>query len=314
MKLVITAPALCQPSYGWFVKEAEAYFDVVVTASGGKEGLMAVWEDADAVIAGSEPYDAELIAKAPETLKVISRHGVGCDAIDIAAASARGIRVCRAAGGNAASVAETVLGMMLNLARNLNEQDRLVRTGAWVRKPGHELGGRKAGIAGYGAAGKQVAVCCRAFGMEVLAFDPYKDPEQMRKEDVCPVTWEELLKESDVITLHMPASPDGKPVMDQAAIAAMKKGSYLINCARGSLVDEDALYEALAGGHLAGAGLDVYRTEPLRESRLFTLDNVILTPHQAGNADEAVSRMGRMALENAAAVLRQDAAIENAVN
>lgn len=303
MKLVITAPMLCRPPYDVLAKEAEAYFDTVVTAGGGREELTSVWEDADAIIAGSETYDAELLKAAPDSLKVISRHGVGCDAIDMATAGARGITVCKAAGGNAASVADNVLGMMLNLARNLNMQDRLLRTGAWVRRPGHELGGRKVGIVGYGAAGRAVAVRCRAFDMEVLAYDPYINAVQAEREGVRAADWQTLLKESDVITLHMPASPDGKPVMDAAAFARMKQGAYLINCARGSLVDEEALYEALISGRLAGAGLDVYQKEPLRESPLFALDQVILTPHQAGNAAEAVTRMGRMALENAVAVL-----------
>lgn len=303
MKLIITAPMLCAPPYNGLVREAEAYFDTVVTVSGGREELVSVWDGADAIIAGSEKYDAELVAAAPDSLKVISRHGVGCDAIDMAATRERGIRVCKAAGGNADSVADNVLGMMLNLVRNMNEQDRLLRTGAWVRKPGHELGGHKVGIAGYGATGKAVAVRCRAFGMEILVYDPCINTMQAEEEGVRIVEWHTLLEESDVVTLHMPASPDGKPVMDAAAFSRMKKGAYLINCARGSLVDEAALYEALTDGHLAGAGLDVYQKEPLRESPLFALDHVILTPHQAGNAAEAVMRMGRMALENAVAVL-----------
>ncbi len=268
---------------------AEAGLEVVERAGLAGDELASALRDCDALIvrSGTE-VTAEAIAAA-DRLKVIGRAGAGVDNIDLDAATRRGIVVMNTPGGNTVSACELTLAMMLALARRLPQATARVKAGEWPRKEfqGVELQGKRLGIIGLGRIGSEVARRAQAFGMEVVAYDPYVPAERARRLEIRPVALAELLATSDVITIHTPGSADTDGLLDAAAFAAMKDGVLLVNCARGSIVDEAALAEALRRGTVAGAALDVFRTEPPSDNPLLAFDQVIATPHVGATTLEA---------------------------
>lgn len=266
--------------------------------------LLEAWDGVDAVVCGAELIDGEMLAKAPKSLRVLSRYGVGCDSIDCAAAARRGITVCNTPGANTVSVADLAMGLILCAVRQIPYHDLHTRRGEWRRfYPTCELEGKTLGIIGFGTIGKQVARRAFGFGMDIQANDVCFDQEAAALYHVKEVSLDEFLATSDVVSLHAPGSPETYHLINADTLRKMKRGAYLVNTARGSLIDEEALYEALTSGQLTGAGLDVYSREPIKESPLFELENVVLTPHQGAATVEASRNMGRMAVENAYAVL-----------
>jgi len=266
-------------------------------------------EEADAVIAGArEAYDAELLARA-KRLRVISRTGVGYDRIDVDAATRRGIVVTITPGALEESVADHTLLLLLAVARRLRELDAGTRAGRWTRVMGRELQGKRLGILGLGRIGRAVARRAQAFGMAVWAYDPVPDPAYARQHNIRLVDdWPTLVETVDVVSLHLPLTPSTRRLVDADFLARMRPGSLFINTARGGLVDQDALVEALAGGHLGGAGLDVFDPEPVSEAhpllaRLPADANVVLTPHVASYTAEASAAIARQAVNNALMVL-----------
>ena len=241
-----------------------------------------------AIITGLEPITEKIISNASK-LKVIGKHGIGVDNIDIGAAKKKGITVLNAPGTNKEAVADLVFGLMLSLARKIPNSDRQVRTGKWPKVFGQSVFGKTLGIIGLGAIGRSMVQRAKGFGMKVIAFDSYWDKEYAETNGVIYSNIDEILKEADFITLHVPLTAETKNSIGIEQLRNMKSTAYLINASRGGVVDEGALYAALKEGIIAGAGLDVFSTEPPIDSPLFELDNVILSPHMGGFTDGALA-------------------------
>jgi D-3-phosphoglycerate dehydrogenase / 2-oxoglutarate reductase len=257
-------------------------------------GLPAALADADALVVRSAvEVDAALMAQAPK-LRVIGRAGVGVDNIDAEAATRRGIVVMNTPGANAIAVAELTIGLMLALARKLPLANSTMHAGKWEKKSlqGAELRGKTLGILGLGRIGLEVARRARGFGIEIVGSDPFVAPAVARENGIKLVSAEDLFATADFLTLHVGLTPQTQGIINQKTLATMKKGVRIINCARGELVDDSSLLAALNSGHVAGAALDVFVEEPLRNSPYFGMDNVILTPHIAGSTVEAQEAVG----------------------
>lgn len=258
---------------------------------------------ADGYIAGLDYITREVIEQASETLKVISRYGAGVDRVDLEAARERGITVTNTPGTNATAVCELAFAHMLCLARSIPRLDKAVKNGEWPRNSGTELKGKTLGIIGFGAIGKNLAVRAKAFGMKVIAYDPYFDAAFAEREGVRRTELDGVIRESDFISLHVPLTAETKNMISENQIEMMKDGAYLINTARGGLIDEAAAARALRSGKLGGIGLDAFETEPVTDSALSGLDNVVMTPHTGAHTNEAVTAMGMMAVKNVIDVL-----------
>ncbi|HTM53715.1 MAG TPA: phosphoglycerate dehydrogenase [Pirellulales bacterium] len=255
--------------------------------------------DCVAVIAGSEPYTDSVLAQLPE-LRVIARHGVGYDKIDVPAATRRGIAVAITPDANHEAVAEHAMALMLALARRIVTASNDTRSGKWSRGASLvPLRGRTLGIVGLGRIGRSVAKRAAAFGMKLIACDEMPNREFAAQLAIELVTLDELLSRADVVTLHLPMNAQTSCVICGESLARMKRGSLLVNTARGGLVNESDLESALQTGHLAGAALDVLATEPpAADHPLLRLPNVIVTPHIAGFDAQALSAMAMAAAQN----------------
>jgi D-3-phosphoglycerate dehydrogenase / 2-oxoglutarate reductase len=260
----------------------------------------------DGYIAGLDEVTAEVLAAA-DKLKVIARYGVGVDQVDLVAARDRGIVVTNTPGANSKSVAELAVGLMVALARSIPQASHDTKAGGWPRLAGFSLEGRTVGLYGFGAIGKEVARRLRGFDCTVLAYDVAPDHEFAAAEGVRLCSAGELIGAADFLSLHCPVVPETRGLVDDRFLDAMKPGAFLVNTARGELVDERGLLAALRSGHLRGAALDVYSHEPPGSDHpLMALPQVIATPHMASSTDGATNAMGRMALADCLAVLRGD--------
>jgi D-3-phosphoglycerate dehydrogenase / 2-oxoglutarate reductase len=255
------------------------------------------------------------IISAAHNLKVIGRAGIGLDNVDIPAASQRGIIVMNAPEGNTVTTAEHTVAMMMSLTRNIPQATASLKAGKWEKKKleGRELFNKTLGLIGAGHIGSIVADRARGLKMKVIVFDPYLKKEIMERLDLEPVSLEELYRRADYITVHTPKTKETTNLINAAAIAKMKKGVMLINCARGGIVNEEDLYEALKSGHLAGAAFDVFVTEPPGEHKLMTLPNFICTPHLGASTFEAQENVSRDIAEQMVDYLTRGA-VKNAVN
>lgn len=257
--------------------------------------LRATLPRSDAMLAGSERITPELLDLAPR-LRVIARTGVGYDAVDVPAATARRIPVVITPGTNQESVAEQAFALLLGLSRDLVNNDRQIKAGGWSRVLPQPLRGKTLGLLGLGRIGRAVATRGVAFGMRVVAFDPLVDPEFDSRYGITRLGFDELLAESDVVSLHLPLDAASRGVINRDTLARMRPGAFLLNTARGGLVVEADLYEALKSGRLAGAGLDVLNQEPAEPGNpLLTLPNVILSPHLGGIDTKGMADMADMA-------------------
>ena len=258
------------------------------------ELLAALGKGVDAVlIRSATKMDAEAIAAA-KGLKVIARAGVGLDNVEIPAATAAGVMVVNAPTSNIVSAAELAIGLLLASARFISPAHAALRNGKWARSKytGAELFEKTLGIVGFGRIGQLVAARMQAFGMDVVAYDPYLQPARAAQLNVRLVELDELLKISDFITIHLPKTKETANLIGTDALKKVKSSVRIINAARGGVLDEAALYQALKEGRVAGAGLDVFATEPCTDSPLFELDNVVATPHLGASTDEAQERAG----------------------
>lgn len=259
--------------------------------------------DVAGIVAGTDAFTAEVLAAAPG-LRVIGRCGVGYDNIDVAVASRNGVAVTNTPGVNRTAVAELVLGLTLDLARGISRSIANVRDGGWDQPSGRELAGATFGVVGFGSIGRTVARLARALGTRVLACDPYLSDEEITAAGAAAVSLPELLRQADFVSLHLFLDGTTRHLIDAAALRTMKPDAYLINTARGGVVDEAALADALAAGELAGAALDVVEREPLPgDSRLRTLDNVLVTAHVGAATREARARSGGAAARQVIDVL-----------
>ena len=286
--------------------------DQVAQLPGGLPGALA---DADALVVRSAvQVDDALMEHAPK-LRVVGRAGVGVDNIDADAATRRGVVVMNTPGANAVAVAELTIGLMLTLARKVSAANASMHAGKWEKKilQGSELRGKTLGILGLGRIGLEVARRAKGFGMELIGSDPFVSAAVARENGIKLVTLEELLAGSDYLTLHVGLTPQTTGVINSKTLATMKKGVRIVNCARGELIDDAALIEALKSGQVAGAALDVFPSEPLKDSPYATMDNVILTPHIAGSTGEAQEAVGIQIARQVRDYLKLGV-VQNAVN
>lgn len=274
----------------------------------GESELIEIIDRYDGVIAGDDEFTSAVLDRATQ-LRVISKWGVGIDNIDLEAAHARGIKVTNTPGTFGDEVADVVVGYLVMLTRQLHRIDAGTRAGDWLKLEGSSLAGKTLGIIGLGSIGLALARRAQAMGMRVTGFEisaPHR--EAARAIGVATTTLEEVLPEADFVSLNCPLTATNRHMIGAAQLGSMKPGAYLINTARGPLVDEDALVSALESGHIAGAALDVFETEPLPPgSRLREFDQVILGAHNSSNTTEAVKRVCDLAVRNLLDVLRDGA-------
>ncbi len=287
---------------------AAAGLDTVVAGGGAPEQYLPLLQDADALIIRIGYIDRETMEKCPR-LKVIGRPGVGVDNIDVAAATALGIPVVTAPGGNTRSVAECAFAMMLSAIKDLPRADRELRQGRWqVRSEyrARELYGKTLGLIGCGHIGSLLAAMGAAFGMQVQVYDPYVRPESITARGwTCSSDLHSLLRTADVVSLHVPLTAQTRHMISAAELACMKSTAVLVNCARGEVINEADLCAALQRRQIQAACLDVWACEPVpAEHPLLQLDNVIALPHMAGLTAEAASNVATAAARGVAAVLR----------
>jgi len=259
-----------------------------------RAALLTAIADVDAILVRSATkVDAEALTAARK-LKVVARAGVGLDNVDVEAATQSGVMVVNAPTSNIVSAAELAVALLLASARNISPAHAALRQGQWKRSKytGVELADKTVGVVGLGRIGLLVAQRLSAFGVRLVAYDPYVQPARAAQLGVTLLTLEELLEQSDFITVHLPKTKETVGLIDQAALKLVKPSVHVINAARGGIVDEQALYDALVEGRVAGAGLDVYATEPCTDSPLFALDNVVATPHLGASTDEAQEKAG----------------------
>ncbi len=268
-----------------------------------EDEMVSLLRGVDVVVAGMDPFSARVL-RSTDRLKAICRAGVGYDAIDLEAATAAGVVVSITAGTNCAAVAEYTLALILTCSRKLPENLAEMRRGRWAPQRGHDLAGSTLGVVGLGLIGREVARLGRAFRMRVLAFTRYPDDEFAAQHGIEYASLERLLAESDFVSLHARLEPSTRHLINAERLALMKPTAYLVNTARGAIVDTEALYQALKERRIAGAALDVYEQEPLGESPLRELDNVYLFPHAGGVTEDALRAAGLTAAENALRVLR----------
>ena len=297
--------AVFSAEQGWEVKTHDQLSD----------GLPAALAEADALVVRSAvQVDDALLEHAPK-LRVIGRAGVGVDNIDTDAATRRGIVVMNTPGANAVAVAELTVCLMIDLARKVPAANSSMHAGRWEKKllQGTELRGKTLGILGLGRIGLEVARRARGFGMEIVGSDPFVSPAVARENGIVLVPLEELFAKADYLTLHVGLTPQTQGIINAKTLGAMKKGVRIINCARGELVEEAALAEALKSGQVAGAALDVLTEEPPKNSPFFSMDNVILTPHIAGSTNEAQEAVGIQIARQVREYLKLGV-VQNAVN
>lgn len=302
MPRVLITPVYLQTAVGRHLEILEgAGFDVRFPRPDANladpEVLLKELAGVDATLASIEPYTRSVLERS--TLRVIARNGVGYDAIDVAAATRRGILVTNTPGANKEAVAEHALALMLAVAHGFPKRDRDIRAGGWFRNPLRRLAGRTLGLVGLGAIGREVALRALNLGMRALASDPNPPREFLQQHAVELVPFDELLRRADVVSLHLPCNAQTSGMIDAGVFARMKAGAILINTARGALVDEDALVAALRSGRLAGAGLDVFRQEPLPKNHpLLEIDTALLCPHMAGLDEQSLEAMATLAAES----------------
>ncbi|GAA2159468.1 phosphoglycerate dehydrogenase [Pedococcus bigeumensis] len=269
-------------------------FEVRHVDGASREALLPALADVDAVlIRSATKMDPEAIAAA-KNLKVIARAGVGLDNVDVPAATRAGVMVVNAPTSNITSAAELAVGLLLATARNIAPANQALKAGAWKRSKygGVELLDKKVGVVGFGRIGQLVAERLKGFGMEILAYDPYVSAQRAGQLGAQLVTLDELLEQSDFITVHLPKNPETLGLIGKEALTKVKPSVRIINAARGGIVDEEALAEALREGRVAGAGIDVFATEPTTESPLFEHESVVVTPHLGASTDEAQEKAG----------------------
>jgi D-3-phosphoglycerate dehydrogenase len=266
--------------------------------------LLPLVNGVDGFIAGLDQIDPSVI-KAADRLKVIARYGVGIDRVDVETATRRGIVVTNTPGANSVAVAELTVALMLALGRQLCSANQATRCGEWPRYSGVGLRDKTVGLVGFGAIGREVASRLKSLGCHILVADPCVDPECDDTYGVQHIPLEELLASSDFVSLHASLNSSTSEMVDHGFLQRMKRGAFLVNTARGELIDEEALGDALERGHLRGAALDCFRKEPPgADHPLFRFPQLIATPHTGSHTDEATNTMGWMSLQACLAVLR----------
>ena len=300
MKVLTTPRSYGKTDPAVFEMLEKAGLEVIRNETGGildREAMKRLLAGCEGVIVGVDPLDAQVMAAAPR-LRAIAKYGVGVDNIDLEAARARGIKVSRTVGANAEAVADYAMTLMLAVARRAAAIDAQCRRGDWGKITTRDISGGVLGLLGLGAIGRLVARRAQGFGMTVMAYDPFWDEDYARANGIVKASPEEIYAQADVISLHLPLTEETRGTIGAPELSQMKPDAILINTARGGLIDEDALLDALAAGRIYGAGVDAFAQEPPEDPRWFTLENVVLGSHCAASTDGAARNMGRMATEN----------------
>jgi D-3-phosphoglycerate dehydrogenase len=304
MKILITPKSFRNYKYKAYPLLEEKGYEIIENDFGRtmteNEIVRLAGEGVEGIIIGVDPLPANVLEQLRD-LRAISKYGVGMDNIDLSRAAELGIKVKNAVGTNSVSVAELAVALMFTMSRKIPVHSAAVKAGGWDRSIGFELTGKKLGLVGGGQIGREVAKRARGLGMDVTIYDPYFSEEdflvryQVGKTDKL----EELLSQSDIISLHLPATSETRQIINSATLDLMKPNAVLINTSRGELVDEEALYEALSSGRIAGAAQDVFSSEPpAKDEKLLQLDNFILTPHLGAFTGEAVEKMALVSTNN----------------
>ncbi len=300
LKVVSTSP-----TFGYYAAEPLEYLKThgaqIILAPQGKkmseQELIEFVRDFDAIIVGIEKITAQVI-EASKKLRIITKHGAGVDNVDVKTSSGRGIVVTSAPGANSDAVADLTIGLFLSLAREIPFADRSVKEGKWPRLAGVQMNEKTLGIIGLGQIGKKVAKRALGFDMRVLVYDVIQDETFARQTGIRYVSLDELLTHSDFISIHVPLIPSTHRLIGERELGLMKKQAFIVNISRGNIVDEEALYRSLKEGKIRGAALDVFSQEPPTGSPLFSLNNVILTPHMGGYTLEALRDTGMICVRN----------------
>lgn len=301
MPRVLVTPTMLRHQPGEYTNVLEnAGLDVVYPAGDDDTSdlatLLPLLKDVDAMIASTEPMTREVLAET--SLRVVARTGVGYDSIDVPAATDLGIAVTITPGAVEKSAAEHAIAMLLCLTRGLISRHREVLAGQWSRRAMPRLAGKTLGIVGLGRIGREVATRAIGIGMKVAAYDPFPNHEFAQRHQIALGDLDSLLRTADVISLHLPSTPETADIICAETLAKMKPGSILLNTSRGATVDEAAVYDALKSGHLFGAALDVFKQEPVATDHpLLSLDNVVLCTHMGGLDEQSQIDMSRMAAE-----------------
>lgn len=299
MKIAVTSPSFSINEV--LQKEIYTYFpNAKLNLQGtrfNKEELMCYIQDADGIVVGLESIDETVLSACPK-LKIVSKYGVGLNNIDVEACKKRGVYVGWTGGVNRLSVAEMTLGYMLMLARNLYVTSNQLKNGIWNKSGGFQLSGKTVGIVGVGHIGKELIRLLKPFGCRILVNDIINQETYYHENGLIEVSKEILFKEADIVTLHTPLDNTTENLVSLDILKTMKSSAFLINSARGGIINECDLKYALQHGVIAGAAVDAYVEEPPTDSEFLTLPNLICTPHIGGNAQEAVEAMGRSAIHH----------------
>ena len=310
---ILVSDAIAQDGVDIFTQEG---FEVEVNTGLSPEELKQAIKGVDGlVIRSATKVTADLLAAA-DKLKVVGRAGTGLDNVDINAATEKGVVVMNTPGQNSNAAAELAMGHIFALSRHIARGNRGVKDGKWEKKKlrGREVKGKTLGIVGMGNIGRILAELGKGVKMKVIGFDPYLDSKVIKDRGAEPVAFEDLLTQADYISIHVPKTKETAGLFNADNLARMKQGVYLINCARGGIVDEEALCEALESGHMAGAALDVFEQEPLpADSRLLYQDDLCCTPHLGANTHEAQINVAEAVARQMSAFLKGGPA-EFAVN
>jgi len=305
-KILITPRSFAKHCREPYERLREAGLEIVDNPIGDiltKEQMMTHLEDVDAVILGVDPMCDEVIAST-NRLSVISKYGVGTDNIDMDAAGKRDIDVTVTKNANCAAVADYTFALILSVARRVTEIHNGCVSGDWSKKVAVDVYGKKIGILGLGAIGQGVAHRATGFAMEIYGYDVTYDEKMMRSYNIKKSSIEEIMKECDFVSIHMPLLPSTEHVIDEKMLALSKENLIIVNTARGGIIDEEDLYRALKNKQIYGAGLDVFEQEPAHESKLLELDNVVIGSHCAASTVDAVNTMSHMAVDNVLRVLK----------
>lgn len=299
MKIVVTSPSFSSNKI--LQNEIYKYFPNAILNLDGKRfdkrNLIDYIKDSDAIIVGLEPIDKEVLEQCPN-LKIVSKYGVGLNNIDLEACKKRDITIGWTGGVNKLSVAEMTLGYMLMLCRNLFITSNELKNGIWNKSGGFQLSGKKVGIIGVGHIGKEVIKLLKPFNCEILVNDIINQEEYYKENNLKEVSKEEIFKTCDIVTIHTPFDSTTDNLINKKVFEMMKNSSFIINSARGGIINEDDLKYALQNNLIAGAAIDAYVEEPPTDKKLLSLANLICTPHIGGNAQEAVEAMGLSAIKH----------------
>lgn len=300
MKILVTPRSFGKTDPALFDLLKNAGLDVSVNDTGGildRVALAVRLVDCDGVILGVDPLDASVLAAAPK-LKAVAKYGVGVDNIDLAECERRGIKISRTVGANADAVADFAFSLILAVARRVVVIDRMCRNRDWTKTTGIDVSGKTLGLIGTGAIGRGVARRAKGFGMDVIGYDVFWNEAAAAEIGMRKVELDDIYREADFISVHAPLTEGTYGMIGAEELGMMKKTAVVINTARGGIVNENALLDALVNKRIYGAGIDAFETEPPVDNRWFTLDNIVIGSHSAASTDGATEKMGRMAAEN----------------